>query len=67
MLQNSSRYLNTYTRIVLKFIQLNNQVTSFSEWPLPWEIPGFIGERFLGFFINANKLNKLEVPLIFLQ
>lgn len=38
----------------------------FSE-PLPWRYPGFIGERFLGFFINANKLNKLEVPLIFLQ
>ena len=38
----------------------------FSEL-LPWRYPGFIGERFLGFFINANKLNKLEVPLIFLQ
>ena len=26
---------------------------------------GFIGERFLGFFVNANKLNKLEVLNIF--
>ncbi len=39
---------------------------NFSEI-YPWRYPGFIGERFLGFFINANKLNKLEVPLIFLQ
>ena len=39
---------------------------NFSE-VYPWRYPGFIGERFLGFFINANKLKKLEVPLIFLQ
>ena len=39
---------------------------TFSE-PFPWRYPGFIGERFLGFFIHANSLSKMEVPLIFLE
>jgi hypothetical protein len=59
---------------ILEYIYINSSKVypvkksgdNFSE-PLPWRYPGFIGERFLGFFIHANSLKKLEVPLIFLQ
>lgn len=35
--------------------------------PLPWRYPGFINERFVPFFMYANRLRKIEVPLAFLQ
>lgn len=67
------RYASELFRI-LEYIYINSSKVypvkksgdNFSE-PLPWRYPGFIGERFLGFFIHANSLKKLEVPLIFLQ
>jgi hypothetical protein len=35
--------------------------------PLPWRYPGFLGERFLPFFLHANKVNVARVPLIILE
>mgnify|MGYP001156740040 FL=1 len=32
----------------------------------PWRYPGFLMERFVPFFIHANKLKKTEVPLVVL-
>lgn len=34
--------------------------------PFPWRYPGFLNERFVPFFIHANSLRKVEVPLVFL-
>jgi len=34
--------------------------------PFPWRYPGFLMERFVPFFIHANKLKKTEVPLVVL-
>ena len=36
--------------------------TATSE-PFPWRFPGFLGERFLPFFIHANDLKPAYVPL----
>lgn len=33
----------------------------------PWRYPGYLGERFLPFFVNANKLKAKQVPLVILQ
>jgi hypothetical protein len=35
--------------------------------PLPWRYPGFLGERFFPFFLHANDLTSLHVPLIILE
>jgi len=35
--------------------------------PLPWRYPGFLGERFLPFFIYANDANVFRVPLVILE
>lgn len=35
--------------------------------PLPWRYPGFLGERFFPFFIHANSLNAIHVPLVMLE
>ena len=35
--------------------------------PFPWRYVGFINERFVPFFIHANNLKKVEVPLVFLE
>jgi len=35
--------------------------------PFPWRYPGFLNERFVPFFIYANSLKKVEVPLVFLE
>lgn len=35
--------------------------------PLPWRYPGFLGERFLPFFIYANDANAFRVPLVILE
>jgi hypothetical protein len=40
------------------------QVTSE---PLPWRYPGFLGERFFPFFVYANSLKKIQVPLVVLE
>ena len=34
--------------------------------PFPWRYPGFLNERFVPFFVHANNLKKVEVPLVFL-
>jgi len=34
--------------------------------PFPWRYPGFLNERFVPFFVHANELKKVEVPLVFL-
>lgn len=34
--------------------------------PFPWRYPGFLNERFVPFYIHANALRKVEVPLVFL-
>ena len=33
----------------------------------PWRYPGFLNERFVPFFMYANSLRKVEVPLVFLD
>jgi len=33
----------------------------------PWRYPGFLGERFLPFFVHANKLKTKQFPLVILQ
>ncbi len=35
--------------------------------PLPWRYPGFLGERFFPFFMYANGLKRIQVPLVVLQ
>jgi hypothetical protein len=35
--------------------------------PLPWRYPGFLGERFFPFFVYANSLKKIQVPLVILE
>jgi len=35
--------------------------------PFPWRYPGFLGERFFSFFVYANSLKKIQVPLVVLQ
>ena len=35
--------------------------------PLPWRYPGFLGERFLPFFLHANQVRVARVPLIILE
>jgi len=35
--------------------------------PYPWRYPGFLHERYVPFFLHANKLSKVEVPLAFLS
>lgn len=35
--------------------------------PKPWRWPGFLGERFLPFFLYANDIKKINVPLILLE
>lgn len=35
--------------------------------PLPWRYPGFLGERFFPFFVYANSLKKIQVPLVLLH
>ena len=35
--------------------------------PLPWRYPGFLGERFFPFFVYANGLRRIQVPLVVLQ
>lgn len=35
--------------------------------PLPWRYPGFLGERFLPFFIHANDAKVFRVPLVILE
>ena len=35
--------------------------------PLPWRYPGFLGERFMPFFVYANSLKRIQVPLVILQ
>ena len=56
---------------LLEYVWINcktaypTQVTT-SE-PLPWRYPGFLGERFLPFFLYANELNVARVPLVILE
>ena len=35
--------------------------------PLPWRYPGFLNERFVPFFVYANALRTVNVPLAFLN
>ena len=35
--------------------------------PFPWRYPGFLGERFMPFFLYANSLKKIQVPLVILE
>lgn len=35
--------------------------------PLPWRYPGFLGERFFPFFVYANSLKQMQVPLVILE
>ena len=41
--------------------------TATTSEPLPWRYPGFLGERFVSFFLHANKVNVARVPLIILE
>ena len=56
---------------LLEYVWINAKtayprVQTTSE-PLPWRYPGFLGERFLPFFIHANDLNAFRVPLVILE
>jgi hypothetical protein len=35
--------------------------------PFPWRYPGFLGERFMPFFVYANSLKRIQVPLVILE
>jgi len=35
--------------------------------PFPWRYPGFLGERFLPFFIAMNACDPIHVPLVILE
>lgn len=35
--------------------------------PLPWRYPGFLGERFVSFFLHANSISVARVPLVILE
>jgi hypothetical protein len=41
--------------------------TATTSEPLPWRYPGFLGERFLPFFIHANDAKAFRVPLVILE
>ena len=41
--------------------------TQTTSEPLPWRYPGFLGERFLPFFLHVNQINVARVPLIILE
>lgn len=56
---------------VLEYVWINAKtayprVPTTSE-PLPWRYPGFLGERFLPFFLYANDVTVARVPLVILE
>jgi hypothetical protein len=64
------QYVDEFFRI-MKFIwencsEIYPTIQTTSE-PLPWRYPGFIGERFFPFFVYANSLKKIQVPLVILE
>lgn len=56
---------------VLEYVFQHAEVVVPDEIPgvphQPFRYPGFLGERFLPFFIYANGLRKIEVPLVQLE
>jgi hypothetical protein len=56
---------------ILEYVWQNTSKTyptqQTTSEPLPWRYPGFLGERFVSFFLHANKINVARVPLIILE
>ena len=56
---------------ILEYVWQNTSKTyptqQTTSEPLPWRYPGFLGERFVPFFLYANKVNVARVPLIILE
>lgn len=42
-------------------------VQQTTQEPLPWRYPGFLGERFLPFFISMNAKAPIRVPIVILE
>lgn len=64
------RYADELFRILENIWQKTNTVyptEKTTSEPLPWRYPGFLGERFFPFFVYANSLKKIQVPLVILQ
>jgi len=64
------KYADEFFR-VLKYIYTNSSnvypTQQTTSEPLPWRYPGFLGERFFPFFVYANSLKRIQVPLVILQ
>lgn len=64
------KYADEFFRI-LKYVYENcNNVyptQPITSEPLPWRYPGFLGERFFPFFVYANSLKSMNVPLVILE
>lgn len=53
-------YIWTYSKTAYPTQQTTSE-------PLPWRYPGFLGERFLPFFIAMNACRPIHVPLVILE
>ena len=53
-------YIWTYSKTAYPTQQTTSE-------PLPWRYPGFLGERFLPFFIAMNACAPIHVPLVILE
>ena len=65
------RYADELFRI-LEYVWQNSGNNNYptqqtTSEPLPWRYPGFLGERFFPFFVYANSLKKIQVPLVILE
>jgi hypothetical protein len=61
----ASELFEIYEYIWMRSKAYPTEVTT-SE-PLPWRYPGFLGERFLPFFIAMNACDPIHVPLVILE
>jgi len=56
---------------ILEYVWKNSNLvypkTQTTSEPLPWRYPGFLGERFLPFFLHANQIKTARVPLVILE
>jgi hypothetical protein len=56
---------------LLEYVWMNTRTAyprqQTTSEPLPWRYPGFLGERFVSFFLHANSVSVARVPLVILE
>ena len=56
---------------LLEYVWMNTRTAyprqQTTSEPLPWRYPGFLGERFVSFFLQANNVSVARVPLVILE